>query len=105
MIRRPPRSTLFPYTTLFRSGNGMPKSRGDYKMRENKGRGHGKKPEPVLESGIFEIALPYSGGSFRLEHLRGRNRRVWLVSLGVDNAALRTIDARGSRCSTAPARG
>src|SRR5688572_31353023 len=24
MIRRPPRSTLFPYTTLFRSGNGRP---------------------------------------------------------------------------------
>src|SRR2546422_8529304 len=23
MIRRPPRSTLFPYTTLFRSGDGM----------------------------------------------------------------------------------
>src|SRR5256885_5241008 len=23
MIRRPPRSTLFPYTTLFRSGNGV----------------------------------------------------------------------------------
>src|SRR5256885_7249052 len=25
MIRRPPRSTLFPYTTLFRSGNCFPK--------------------------------------------------------------------------------
>src|SRR3712207_7243934 len=24
MIRRPPRSTLFPYTTLFRSLNGLP---------------------------------------------------------------------------------
>src|SRR3712207_7738387 len=24
MIRRPPRSTLFPYTTLFRSGSGGP---------------------------------------------------------------------------------
>src|SRR5256885_3786757 len=24
MIRRPPRSTLFPYTTLFRSGRGEP---------------------------------------------------------------------------------
>src|SRR3982751_130752 len=24
MIRRPPRSTLFPYTTLFRSGNSAP---------------------------------------------------------------------------------
>src|SRR5256885_10870872 len=28
MIRRPPRSTLFPYTTLFRSGLRMLRSRG-----------------------------------------------------------------------------
>src|SRR2546427_3311400 len=27
MIRRPPRSTLFPYTTLFRSGRGGPERR------------------------------------------------------------------------------
>src|SRR2546430_9927171 len=27
MIRRPPRSTLFPYTTLFRSGHGVPRGR------------------------------------------------------------------------------
>src|SRR3712207_8167938 len=27
MIRRPPRSTLFPYTTLFRSGEGRPGGR------------------------------------------------------------------------------
>src|SRR3712207_7427811 len=27
MIRRPPRSTLFPYTTLFRSGLGAPTRR------------------------------------------------------------------------------
>src|SRR2546430_6984284 len=27
MIRRPPRSTLFPYTTLFRSGQGRPQPR------------------------------------------------------------------------------
>src|SRR5437660_2721312 len=26
MIRRPPRSTLFPYTTLFRSGGSRPRS-------------------------------------------------------------------------------
>src|SRR5258708_8289819 len=39
MIRRPPRSTLFPYTTLFRSGlasdvglhvDGVPVARGDF---------------------------------------------------------------------------
>src|SRR3712207_7255539 len=28
MIRRPPRSTLFPYTTLFRSGGGGARRRG-----------------------------------------------------------------------------
>src|SRR3712207_6848902 len=29
MIRRPPRSTLFPYTTLFRSHRGHLRARGD----------------------------------------------------------------------------
>src|SRR2546430_7358703 len=29
MIRRPPRSTLFPYTTLFRSNAGVPGHEGD----------------------------------------------------------------------------
>src|SRR2546427_8973310 len=35
MIRRPPRSTLFPYTTLFRSGRAMP---GQRKTRSNRGQ-------------------------------------------------------------------
>src|SRR5690606_39617008 len=29
MMRRPPRSTLFPYTTLFRSGDDLRDQRGD----------------------------------------------------------------------------
>src|SRR5438132_8958485 len=35
MIRQPPRSTLFPYTTLFRSGQ----DRGGQRRRENSHRG------------------------------------------------------------------
>src|SRR6266404_7118835 len=40
MIRRPPRSTLFPYTTLFRSPPRAPHraSRGDLRRRQNGGR-------------------------------------------------------------------
>src|SRR3989449_3678915 len=45
MIRRPPRSTLFPYTTLFRSGIGeaaygtiSPALLADYFPRERRGR-------------------------------------------------------------------
>src|SRR5687768_18335836 len=42
MRRRPPRSTLFPYTTLFRSGRGFGKTRAgaewvSAKARENPG--------------------------------------------------------------------
>src|SRR2546421_3246198 len=33
MIRRPPRSTLFPYTTLFRSGGPSPTSNGSVQTR------------------------------------------------------------------------
>src|SRR3712207_7371293 len=33
MIRRPPRSTLFPYTTLFRSRGGARAGRGPYLIR------------------------------------------------------------------------
>src|SRR3712207_7318882 len=44
MIRRPPRSTLFPYTTLFRSGLGgattaQAKNNGPRKKKSNKGNG------------------------------------------------------------------
>src|SRR5256885_9863044 len=33
MIRRPPRSTLFPYTTLFRSSPRGPLPRGSHRLR------------------------------------------------------------------------
>src|SRR3712207_9469491 len=41
MIRRPPRSTLFPYTTLFRSGPRISRSgrgRGDRRRERHQGR-------------------------------------------------------------------
>src|SRR5260370_8516852 len=39
MIRRPPRSTLFPYTTLFRSHRDVRRRRG--RLRHHAARGHG----------------------------------------------------------------
>src|SRR3712207_8546058 len=35
MIRRPPRSTLFPYTTLFRSGTGGGGGGGDFEEQSS----------------------------------------------------------------------
>src|SRR3712207_8458281 len=48
MIRRPPRSTLFPYTTLFRSGGEDPE--GPAAQADGEGVGH-HLPRAVVEVG------------------------------------------------------
>src|SRR2546423_10432734 len=44
MIRRPPRSTLFPYTTLFRSSRGMAGARGTSNLRCGAPAANGRGP-------------------------------------------------------------
>src|SRR2546429_3042433 len=47
MIRRPPRSTLFPYTTLFRSLSGQRQATRRQVWREEKGRSASHKADVV----------------------------------------------------------
>src|SRR5256885_12522667 len=71
MIRRPPRSTLFPYTTLFRSG---------------------RRPAPLVKPGCFGRGgrlCPSSKLSFFVQ------RSVW--SSAVHGAVDRQRDGRGCR--------
>src|SRR5574340_353797 len=49
MIRRPPRSTLFPYTTLFRSGS---LQTGDRRVRPRLGLRHGT---PLASGGVHVV--------------------------------------------------
>src|SRR5438270_5988463 len=46
MIRRPPRSTLFPYTTLFRSDCPHGRSRGGFDQRDA-ARPRGRRSQPA----------------------------------------------------------
>src|SRR5258708_17911461 len=48
MIRRPPRSTLFPYTTLFRSNGGKNADDGDDNHQFNKRKTLPTFPPPIL---------------------------------------------------------
>src|SRR3712207_7884783 len=53
MIRRPPRSTLFPYTTLFRSGGVVVEDRvvgGIAEVRPRHGAGTAEEQHPGLRS-------------------------------------------------------
>src|SRR2546426_7341120 len=66
MIRRPPRSTLFPYTTLFRSGEG---ARQDERRGSDLYRGPGvaQRVEPGLEQ--LHAGLPQQPDSVGREKL------------------------------------
>src|SRR2546430_6786772 len=70
MIRRPPRSTLFPYTTLFRSGR---ENRGEGHPRSTDRR-HGKRCGPAMSrhgsSGCPEIQCA------RLRGFPGKSKRA-----------------------------
>ena len=71
MIRRPPRSTLFPYTTLFRSP-GQYGSGNDTRDGENYGRDiHGAVPPekittPIIEEEDEEFNEDFPSGNFML---------------------------------------
>src|SRR3712207_8092635 len=59
MIRRPPRSTLFPYTTLFRSrGGARPARAGAARRRAAHRGGPGDGPAPRGADGEPEAAGP-----------------------------------------------
>src|SRR3712207_8673685 len=57
MIRRPPRSTLFPYTTLFRSLRR--RRERDRAARDPELQGHDaeRRPEPGVRGGLHERVL------------------------------------------------
>src|SRR5256885_11132724 len=85
MIRRPPRSTLFPYTTLFRSvlvndlsGNAADR-RGDNGLLLPERLGHGQ-PEPFTDrksTRLNSCHLVISYAVFCLKKKRRNNQATW----------------------------
>src|SRR3989440_11473885 len=84
MIRRPPRSTLFPYTTLFRS-----KRRGDRREREPQPHCQAKRRADEerkrrLKQGYPEVRIngaggkPFPGALENLQRLAEEERRLRL---------------------------
>src|SRR2546422_11755017 len=53
MIRRPPRSTLFPYTTLFRSSGGCERrgTQGDASLRQGRRAASAEERPPIERRG------------------------------------------------------
>src|SRR3712207_7235742 len=83
MIRRPPRSTLFPYTTLFRSVEGEP----DLRLARGSQDAPQERPPARVEL---------------LQHLRRGAQRLELV-LGVERAGGRDEDRKSTRLNSSHA--
>src|SRR3712207_7907181 len=93
MIRRPPRSTLFPYTTLFRSARGRPAAgialelarftgeNGDRRiLKTARTNSDGRTDEPLLageelSSGVYELVFDVRSE----EHTSELQSRQYLV--------------------------
>src|SRR5256885_10544989 len=76
MIRRPPRSTLFPYTTLFRSGQfEIDEKTGELRKDGTKVR---LQEQPLQ---ILQILLEHPGELVARDELR---KRVWPTDTFVD---------------------
>src|SRR3712207_8287136 len=77
MIRRPPRSTLFPYTTLFRSSMTMPAEFGESQTSSFTSRFSGTPPKVVPSS---RICAHFRSVSHRSEeHTSELQSRQYLV--------------------------
>src|SRR2546427_6568174 len=94
MIRRPPRSTLFPYTTLFRSDVGLDQPLGRLASGARVGLGGALLPQHVhrlleVAARLLERALavhhsgaragPELGHPFRTDFFHARHRRSLLM--------------------------
>src|SRR3712207_7384741 len=56
MIRRPPRSTLFPYTTLFRSGRLVARRQGEQQIARHR---EDRQDEKAQDPGCGTRTLPW----------------------------------------------
>src|SRR3712207_7316298 len=83
MIRRPPRSTLFPYTTLFRSPRGLRRVDAALELflvLELLDGGEEVAHSRVLVGGETTVGLPGGGGDLRSEeHTSELQSRQYLV--------------------------
>src|SRR5256885_15426990 len=90
MIRRPPRSTLFPYTTLFRSSENREKTSGLQNVSDQGSRRGlpvraGDPDQASLQETVRQLHLTPDGDTFRARglqqggiggHARARNDQV-----------------------------
>src|SRR2546422_2208404 len=79
MIRRPPRSTLFPYTTLFRSGKTVLPIQQRSQVRGKFARQHRERRNAGINRSALQACLAVRSGARSEEHTSELQSRLHLV--------------------------
>src|SRR5258708_36393133 len=85
MIRRPPRSTLFPYTTLFRSGGHIPVARFDEIVVDERENLIGGDPRAVAIDDAEAVGIAVggeAGGGARIRDGFAEGREIFFGDVG-----------------------
>src|SRR5262245_64359806 len=89
MIRRPPRSTLFPYTTLFRSNNTVGMGDAEPLFRSNNTVGMGD-AEPLFrsdrKSGSAGMPRPISYAVFCLKKKKRKKKKIYIEGVNTEKS-------------------
>src|SRR5688572_32101146 len=88
MIRRPPRSTLFPYTTLFRSGADGRDAGDDHRVCEPRGERHlriGQDPHVTVEPDLGEEGVGTGRSEEHTSELQSQSNLVCRLLLEKKN--------------------
>src|SRR3989449_9444377 len=92
MIRRPPRSTLFPYTTLFRSIAGQPVTLRREVVYRYRDQGIGEVRRPIVVTQPFDVAVTPDLGGWPIDGAAGGPRHFTST---VENRPRRPPAAQG----------
>src|SRR5690242_21321259 len=97
MIRRPPRSTLFPYTTLFRSKRQhRPAARAERQTNvAGKKRGHAATALPSVDRKSTRLNSSHMSISYAVFCLKKKKQNSRLQAIGTDRIRVSRADGRG----------
>src|SRR3712207_4110532 len=103
MIRRPPRSTLFPYTTLFRSDHGVP--RHEFNSYGSRRGNH----EVMIRGTFANIRLrnqlvPGVEGGFTVNQLDGEQTTIYDASMAYQREGVPLVILAGKEYGSGSSR-
>src|SRR5258707_11113181 len=100
MIRRPPRSTLFPYTTLFRSGVARGQREAVFRAQGGSAEDAHGQVEVERDRKSTRLNSSHANISYAVFCLKKKNKNILssVVGIAIDRVLIKTINDNVREC-------